>query len=86
MAERATVSGHRAELRHEATLEEDWDQPKGDCDETRPEGGEHCHRTAPDHCEPCVSQGHAVTGEECHIMPTVEANGNNPISPLSVFR
>jgi len=24
-AERATVSGHRAELRHEATLEEDWD-------------------------------------------------------------
>ena len=84
MAGRATMSGHRAELRHEATLGEDWDRPKGDCDENRPEEGEHCHRTVPDHCEPCESQGHAVTGEEYHIVPTVEANGNKPISPLSV--
>lgn len=77
------MSGHRAELRHEATLEVDW-KPKGDCDESRTEGAEHCHHTVPDHCEPCVSQGHAVTGEEYHIVPTVEANGNKPISPLSV--
>ena len=81
---RAAVSGHRAELRHEATLEEDWDRPRGDCDENRREGAEHRHRTVPGRCEPCVSQGHAVTGEEYHIVPTVEANGNKPISPLSV--
>src|SRR5262245_15615726 len=90
-AGRATASGHRAELRHEATLREERERPKGSDEEDRRGAGEvdrpsgsHRQRVVPVHQVPCVAHRRAPAWEEYDIVPTVEANGNKPISPLSV--
>ena len=40
--------------------------------------------TVPLRHAPCHRHGCVVLGDEIDIVPTVEANGNKPISPLSV--
>ena len=78
---RATASGHRAVLKHEASCREDEWGRNGENNEDRE--GSHRHdmpwRHASDQCQVC-----AVSGDEIDVVPTVEANGNKPISPLSV--
>ena len=85
------MSGHRAVLRHEATLEAEQDRPRRSDEEDRRrararDGRFDAHRQwiSPGRHAPSPPRGCAVTGEEYHIVPTVEANGNKPITPLSV--
>jgi hypothetical protein len=75
-AGRATASGHRAVPKHEAKLCEELER---DCGES--ERGEHPVRHGRREVRVL-----AVDGMEVDIapMPMVEANGNKPISPLSV--
>ena len=51
-----------------------------------PEGqfGPHHQHAIPLRHAPCELREVGVTGEEFDIVPTMEANGNEPISPLSV--
>jgi hypothetical protein len=80
-AGRATASGHRAVLKHEAIWVGDGSGPSGeDQDE---EEGSHQHDDVARHM-PSPGQGGVGAEDEIDIVPTVEANGNKPISPLSV--
>ena len=80
-AGRATVSGHRAVLKHEAIWVGDGSGPSG---EDHDEGeGSHQHHDVARHM-PSPGQGCVGAEDEIDIVPTVEANGNKPISPLSV--
>ena len=79
---RATASGHRAVLKHEASC-------KGDVGKRRSGGNEEDGPGEPQHDMPWrhASDQHqlcAGSGDEIDVVPTVEANGNKPISPLSV--
>jgi hypothetical protein len=73
------VSGHRAVRKHEATLEMDRGRT-----ERAGETGDGDTRGALLHHRPRQAHGVRGTGHEVGVMPTVEANGNDPISPLSV--
>jgi hypothetical protein len=77
---RATASGHRAVLKHEAIWVGEERRPTGEGDHKR-EGSRH-------HDVPLHRAGrcrHGCVGENgLNIVPTMEANGNKPISPLSV--
>lgn len=81
-AGRATASGHRAVLKHEAKC---WGDMDGRNDNGGVEAGEGSHqhivrlRHGPRHCD-----GRMVVGVDFDIVPTVQANGNKPISLLSV--
>ena len=46
--------------------------------------GSHRHRVVPVRHAPCTRSDRAATAREYDIVPTVEANGSKPISPLSV--
>ena len=48
------------------------------------EGSARQRCTIPEHPDPCSMHGIDKTEDEFDIVPTVEANGNKPISPLSV--
>ena len=85
-AGRATVSGHRAVLKHEAKMWEDGVRESGGTDR-KASAHRHHHAMLVSHAlphAPCARQGRVVIGGEFDIVPTVEANGNDPISPLSV--
>lgn len=87
---RATASGHRAVLRHEAKLEGGWNGPnelrKGVRGTAGPAGETWSHHqpVAPRRQAPEGRRAPGATAWEYDIVPTVEANGNKPISPLSV--
>jgi hypothetical protein len=75
------VSGHRAVRKHEATLEMDRERTEragktGDGDTGEGVVALH-HRSR--QARACRGTDHEVD-----VVPTVEANGNDPISPLSV--
>ena len=80
-AGRATASGHRAVLKHEANWVEEDTRPTGEDHDERE--GSHQHEARWRHAPGQVC-GCAASAEEIDIVPTVEANGNKPISPLSV--
>jgi hypothetical protein len=81
-AGRATASGHRAVLKHEAIWLGCVVRPNGERDD---EGEQDPHQHAvPLRHSPCDFHGCVVLGDEIDIVPTVEANGSKPISPLSV--
>ena len=77
-AGRATASGHRAVLKHEAIWVGDGSGPsREDHDEGE---GSHQHDDVARHM-PSPGQGCVGAEDEIDIVPTVEANGNKPISP-----
>lgn len=89
-AGRATASGHRAVLRHEAKLTDGWNGLKELRKVVRgtlgPAGANwsHHHTAAPGRHAPEDRRASGATAWKYDIVPTVEANGNKPISPLSV--
>jgi hypothetical protein len=46
--------------------------------------GDQRRECVPEHDDQCEVHAIAAAGDEFDIVPTVEANGNEPISPLSI--
>lgn len=78
---RAPASGHRAVPKHEARLSMGRRRAAGRRED---EGRARQRCTTSVRPDPCSLHGIESTEAEFDIVPTVEANGNKPISPLSV--